>query len=188
MTLSIIEKAMRLAARAHQSQTRKDSDLPYISHPAMVALMLQKHLFPPHVIAAGLVHDVLEDTAVSEDELRAELGDDVVDIVVALSEDKALSWEARKERYIESVRRASDEVKAVSICDKIHNLESLLEGYRQLGNEIWNRFNRPKDKQQWLQEALLSMYQESWSHPLVDEYGRLVERFNALEDSSKDGS
>jgi len=73
----LIERAARLAAQAHTGQTRKGNNSPYITHPFMVALKLIKYDFGDVVIAAALAHDVLEDTAVTEEELGKELGEKV---------------------------------------------------------------------------------------------------------------
>ena len=104
MHISLIEKSIRVATSAHEGQTRKGDEVPYITHPFMVAMKLTRHGFSDTVVSAALVHDVLEDTEVSEEELRRELGDAVVDIVLSVTNDDTLSWEEKKKRYIETVR------------------------------------------------------------------------------------
>lgn len=181
MELSLIEKATRIAVVAHKEQVRKSDNSPYIVHPFMVALKLAEYNFPDYVISAGMTHDVLEDSDFSEEELRRELGDDVLDIIKAVSEDKSLSWEVRKEKYIEKIANSSEDVKAVSISDKIHNAKSFLNAYSLQGASLWNNFNRGKDKTLWFQNELLKMFKESWNHPLVDEYEILMNKMNILE-------
>jgi hypothetical protein len=68
----------------------------------------------------------------------------------------------------------------VSIADKIHNLESLLIAYEQLGPSIWDKFNTTKDKKIWAENELLKMYKQSLNHPLVIEYQNLVNKINQL--------
>jgi len=126
------------------------------------------------VVAAALVHDVLEDTDVSEEELRRELGDEVVDIVVSVSNDDTLPWEDKKKKYVETVRSASEGAKAVATADKIHNLESLLGAYAKQGNKVWEHFNAGMEKKIWFEESMLEMLKETWEHPLVDEYDELL--------------
>ena len=123
--MDIVEKALRIMLLAHGQQVRKTDGSPYIIHPMMVAKKLARLGFSDETIAAALVHDVLEDTDVTEQQLRQELGDKVVDIILPLSEDKKLEWETRKKKYINDVKNASVETKAVSIADKIHNLERI---------------------------------------------------------------
>lgn len=181
MTASVVEKAMRIAARAHEGQNRKEGNLPYISHPTMAALKLTKHGFRDEVIAAALVHDVLEDTDYPPEKMKGELGEDVFEMVLALSEDKSLPWRERKEKYIEAVRNASDEVKAVSAADKVHNLESLLMTYDEYGPKTWELVGHGKEEKIWFEESMLKMLHGTWDHPLVDEYEKLVEWMKGLE-------
>lgn len=178
---TLIERAMRLSARAHLTQTRKESNLPYLMHPSMVALMLARHGFASEVLAAALVHDVLEDTEVGEIEMGEELGQEVVALVKAVSYDPALSWEDARVAYIESVRQAPEGAKAISVADKIHNAQSLILGHQREGKSMWSNFTRPRDKKLWFEEEMLKMLRESWQHPLVDEYAVLVEELKALE-------
>jgi len=178
--INVIEKAIRIAVCAHKEQTRKESDLPYIAHPFAVALKLTKYNFPDTVIAAGLTHDVIEDTDVSEDELREDLGDEVVDIIMTVSNDDSLSWEDKKKKYIESLREGSEGAKAVATADKIHNIESLMIAYQEQGPSIWEHFNRGKEKKIWFEDAMLSMLRETWDHPLVDEYEKLLKELKSV--------
>jgi (p)ppGpp synthase/HD superfamily hydrolase len=170
-----------MAVRAHQGQVRKEINLPYISHPCMVALTLARHGFSEAVVAAGLTHDVIEDTAVTPEELRAELGDEVADIVAAVTNDDNLSWEEKKQKYIDTVCSASEGAKAVATADKIHNAESLLAAHAVQGVAIWSHFNAGREKKLWFENAMLEMLQESWQHPLVEEYAALVAQMNALD-------
>lgn len=181
MNPSLIEKAVRIATQAHQGQKRKDGP-PYIIHPYMCALKLFQNKFSDVAIAAALVHDVLEDTSYTEEQLRTELGEEICSIVRNVTYDKSLSWEEQRMKYIDAVRQSSEAVRAVSIVDKIHNAESLLIAYAQEGPAIWKRFNKGKAKKIWFEKALLHMFKETWKHPLVDEYAELVEQLEMLEE------
>jgi len=175
--LPLIERAARIAAQSHIAQKRKSDGSPYIVHPFMVARLLTAYQFEDDVVAAALVHDVLEDTDVTEAELRDELGDTVVDIVLQVSEDMSLPWEERKTAYAAHVAEASEGVKAVSIGDKIHNLQSMLIGWSKQGDSFWEHFTRGIDNQIWLVQTLLAAYKTNWSHPLVDRYEALAQEF-----------
>lgn len=172
----VIERALRLAVRAHAGQTRKTDDTPYITHPVAVALYLTQRGADERTVAAALVHDVLEDTEVTSDALRAELGEEVYAIVAALTHDDTLSWEDKKLAYIESVRRGSTAVKLVALADKIHNLKCLIEAFEQEGDSVWRHFNRGYEKKVWFEEAMVAMFRESWEHPCVEEYAELLKR------------
>ncbi|MDP3958184.1 MAG: HD domain-containing protein [bacterium] len=179
--VSLIETAARIAIEAHASQKRKDDDSPYIAHPFMVAMKLLKNGFPDEVVAAALVHDVLEDTKTTEEDLKKDLGERILNIVKTLSEDKSLPWEERKKKYIESVRNGSKEAKAVSISDKIHNAEGVLAAYELEGPKMWRHFSRGKDSKLWFEEECLKMFKETFPHKMVDEYGALVAKLRQLD-------
>jgi (p)ppGpp synthase/HD superfamily hydrolase len=167
--MTLLERAVRIAVLAHEGQKRKDGP-PYIIHPIGVALKLTRHGFPDEVVAAGLVHDVLEDTQFPPEQLRAELGEDVWTMVLAVTLDDTLGWEEKKLKYIESVRVASDGAKAVATADKIHNMESLMLAYEEHGDALWSKFNANKERKLWFEESMLAMLKESWSHPMIEEY------------------
>lgn len=178
---SLIERAMRLAVRAHQGQLRKEIDLPYISHSMMVALILTRRGFSDEVVAAGLAHDTVEDTTVTPEELRRELGDEVADIVATVTNNDDLSWDGKKLAYIEAVRNGSEGAKAVATADKVHNAQSLIIAHGEQGSAVWKHFNAGKEKKLWFEDAMLAMLKETWQHPLVDEYSDLVDQLHALD-------
>lgn len=178
---SLIEKAARIAIVAHKEQKRKSDNFPYIIHPFMVAMILMRYNFSDTVIAAGLVHDTVEDTSVSLKEISEELGSEVAEIVMKVSEEsKGVAWEDRKRAYIEAIRKSPEEVKAVSLADKIHNITNMIEAYKREGEEFWKNFSRGKADQVWFAQELLKMFSEGWNHPMVDEYKTLVESFSKL--------
>ncbi len=176
----LIDRALQIALRAHAGQMRKAGDIPYVEHPVMVALKLAKHGFANEVIAAALVHDVLEDTNFPESELRAQLGDEVLAIVLTVTEDKALPWEERMQGYIEQVRVGSVEAKAVSLADKIHNAESLIHAHHDIGAAVWKLFSRGKERRVRFNEEMLAMLTQTWQHPMLAEYAALIEQLRAL--------
>ena len=178
--MTLIEKADALAARAHEGQMRKEGGVPYITHPRAVAAMLKEYGFSDTVVAAALVHDTVEDTPVTIDEVRRELGDEVAALVAPVTHDDSLSWEEKKQKYIDTVCAASVEVKAISTADKIHNAESFIAGYARQGKAMWGHFNRERAKKLWFEEAMLTMLRETWDHPMVGRYAALVEQMKAL--------
>jgi (p)ppGpp synthase/HD superfamily hydrolase len=179
--MDLIEKAHKIMLSAHGQQTRKTDGSPYVIHPLMVAKKLARLDFSDAVIAAAMVHDVLEDTEVDEKTLRQELGDEVVNIILPLSEDKKLEWEDRKQKYISDVKNASSSTKAVSIADKIHNLESIIATHKTMGPDIWTKFNRGKEQKMWFEREMLKAFQESWEHPMIDEYEKLLKQVEKLD-------
>ncbi|MBP6881351.1 MAG: bifunctional (p)ppGpp synthetase/guanosine-3',5'-bis(diphosphate) 3'-pyrophosphohydrolase [Candidatus Pacebacteria bacterium] len=174
--MELAERAEAIAKKAHEGQVRKTDGTPYIEHPLAVAKIVAEYGFTEAVVAAAIVHDVLEDTDVSEEELRSKLGDEVVDIVTAVSEDKRLEWRDRKSQYIAQVVNADEQVKAVSVADKIHNAESLLAYYATHGAATWEKFNRGRSDKLWFERTLCDKLKKVWQHPLLDRYEMLVTR------------
>ena len=92
----MIQKAAVFAAKAHEGMMRKGSRIPYIYHPMEVALIVAQMTDDPEVIAAAYLHDVLEDTSVTPEELEQNFGSRVLSFVMAESEDKSRTWRERK--------------------------------------------------------------------------------------------
>ncbi|WP_348775036.1 HD domain-containing protein [Psychrobacillus sp. NEAU-3TGS] len=148
--MSIIEKAINFAAKAHDGQTRKSTDIPYISHPFAVGMILQQSKCSDEVIAAGILHDILEDTSVTTEELSKHFGDIVTKLVEAASEpDKSLPWKERKQHTINALKSAIIEEIQVITADKLHNLKSIRADIELQGEVVWDRFNRGKRDQHW---------------------------------------
>lgn len=167
----VINKAVIFAAKAHIDQKRKDPEsiTPFIQHPVMVGLILQRAGFDDDVIAAGILHDVLEDTEHTKEELEKYFNKNIADIVNNVSEqDKSLPWAERKEQYLEHIKICPPESKAVSAADKIHNIQSIIKSIKE-GVDIWTVFKRGKEIQIGRFKKLLSILRETWKHPLIDE-------------------
>lgn len=169
------ELALRLALKAHATQTRKTDGSPYVVHPIMVAHLLTQHGASEDAIVAALLHDVLEDTTVTAEEVKAIGGEAVLQIVEAVSENKDLPWEERKEAYVHTVVESGESVWLVSVADKIHNAESLLDHIALVGDEAWSVFNRGRESKIWFETLLHTELSKVWQHPLLDRYGTLIE-------------
>lgn len=158
----LVERAMRVAARCHRLQTRKASDLPYLTHPASVALLLTKAgITDDEILAAALLHDVVEDTDCSLEALAAEFPPKVIEFVAALTERKRddsgqqRSWPDRKTEHLEHIAAASWEARAITLADKLHNLGSMLADLDS-GTDLWSRFNAPPDRVLWYHREMVA--------------------------------
>ena len=176
----LLRKALAIATVAHRGQKRKMSGHNFITHPIAVAQIVADAGGSDEAIAAALLHDVLEDTTYSPSDMEKVFGPRVHTIVRTLSEDKALPWSERKRAYIESVRCASDEVKLVSIADKIHNFSSMLTDLDAAGSDLWDNFGGGREGQLTFAHDMLEMFRESWQHPLIAKFGSVLERFKIL--------
>jgi len=162
MDVRRINKAITVATTAHRNQFRKGTDIPYITHPFAVGMLLAQSQSDDNVIIAGILHDTVEDTSVTLEEIRALFGDEVATIVAGCSEpDKSLTWEERKKHTIAELRNAPLEVQLVACADKLHNVTSMLEDHTQIGDALWYRFNRGRDKQQWYFNELVKQLENS---------------------------
>lgn len=150
-----VEKAKKFAEAAHRGQCRKISGDSYFTHLENVALTLRKAGFSNGVIAAGYLHDVIEDTDVTKSQLLELFGDEVLQLVLANSEDKTLEWEDRKGETIKKAKTASLQIKALIAADKLDNSNDLLKYYRQHGDKVWSYFNRGYEKQAWYYHTLI---------------------------------
>lgn len=153
--ITLFEKALVFAAKAHDGQYRKGTDIPYITHPVALATMLMTMDCPDAVIIAALLHDVIEDTPTTAEEIEAEFGAEIAELVQAVSEpDRDAPWEARKQHTIDKLRHAPLSVKLIACADKTHNLHSMARDYNKLGDDLWKRFNRGKAEQAWYYRSL----------------------------------
>ena len=149
--MGVIEEAIAFAALAHAGQRRKKTDLPFIWHPLAVGRLLQDEGFGEVVVAAAVLHDTVEDTPVTLDEIRARFGSDVAAIVDGCTEPehKTREWEDRKRHTIEFMRTAPFEVRVVAAADKIDNLRAIVIDLGRIGEQVWTRFKRGRDQQEW---------------------------------------
>ena len=149
---SLLDKAIIFAAKAHANTERRGKGYPYIVHP-MEAVEIVASITPDQeLLAAAALHDTVEDTDVTIEEIRAEFGDHVADIVADESEkrepnyDEVASWHARKEAAIHHLQHASREAKIVALGDKLSNIRAIARDYKQLGDKLWDRFHAPNGK------------------------------------------
>jgi len=148
----LLESAMRCAATWHRDQVRKLAAIPYITHPVSVVIILQQHGFQKETtLAAALLHDVLEDTDCTEQELAEQFPQEVVELVINLSEQKydqaghPRSWQIRKADHAKQMLHAPLQAQAVLLADKLHNLSSMHYDLKN-GNEIWDQFGAAPDE------------------------------------------
>jgi len=159
MTSDAVFEAIEFAARAHRHQQRKGTRVPYIVHPLGVAHILIDHECPQELVIAGILHDTVEDTGVTINELRERFGAKVAALVEGASEpDRSDSWEHRKRHTIEYLKTASRDVALVACADKLDNIRSMRRDFARLGDAIWARFNRDREKQCWYYRHLAQAF------------------------------
>lgn len=165
--------AVAFAEQAHVGQYRKGTLVPYIVHPLSVARLVIEHGASHDAALAAVLHDTVEDTDVTIDDIAQRFGDTVAEYVDALTEpDKSAPWMERKQHTITTMQSAPMEILAISCADKIDNMRSTRRAYARVGEAVWQRFARPRDDQAWYYRAMFDVFsarltQENF-RPLVD--------------------
>ena len=179
--MKIVTKARKFAIKAHRGQVRKaDIEKPMIIHPINVANILKEYGFDENVIAAGLLHDVVEDTKYTIEDIKKEFGTDIASLVMGDSEpNKSLSWEERKKYTIQTVKNLDLRHKAIVCADKISNLEDLRIISEIRGEYNFAAFKRGFDLQKWYYSEVYNslIYNENETEPM---FIRLKELINHI--------
>jgi len=183
-----IQKAIELSCRLHRDQARKgDPSLPYVCHPFSVAWKVGEYTADEEVIAAALLHDVLEDVpGYGPHDLARDFGPEVAAIVRGVTEDKApgrddrYTWEARKRAYLRALERESEKALLLCAADKIHNLRSIAGAYEERGEALWGAFNAPPEKKLWFYEEVLRVLKWRLKSAIVEELEAELGRLRAL--------
>ena len=187
--MNIVDQAINFAAMAHNGQTRKSTSIPYITHPFAVGMLLRKMKCAEEVIAAGILHDTLEDTSTTFDDLAKHFGIRVAKLVLAASEqDKSLPWKERKQHTIDDLPHAYIEEIQIITADKLHNLRSIRTDIEQDGENVWDRFNRGKLDQHWYYSSIVkALIPRKKECKLIAELEREVKAvFGTLETTTKE--
>lgn len=184
-----LDQALRVAATAHekQSQHRKGSGAPYIIHPFGVMLIASNATDDEDVLIACLLHDVLEDVSpdiYDQTAMQRDFGDRVVSLVLDVTKNSKLTiWRECAQDYLDHLaRRASDGAVIVSAADKIHNLESVIIDYRQVGEDLWQIFTtKNADDQLWWYASILEVLdQRQAPQSLRDQLAQAIETLKDL--------
>ena len=174
-----IEGAISLALRAHEGQVRKgDGQLPYIVHPVTVALILSRYTGDEDTIIAGLLHDTLEDTRVTAEELEQAFGAKVREMVQDVTESSlpGLSWETRKARYLRHLQTAPRASLLIAAADKTANLISMIAAHTTSGDALWERFNASAAQKFEFYRRVGALIKGVWpTCPLLPELGNRLE-------------
>jgi len=183
----MVFRAIKFVAEAHQGHYRKGTNIPYISHLMNVMKILCEIGCDKEIIAAGILHDVVEDTSVTIEQVERIFGKRVATIVLGASEpdhdrngkDEKTSWSLRKQHTIEFItREATLEQLLVSCADKLDNITAIKHDYVLNGEKLWERFNAPKSDQQWYYTSLAAAFEQrskEFSEPLSS----LAQRFTS---------
>lgn len=179
----LVHAALEKARTAHAGQVRNGSGgMPYVEHPVTVAALLDQHGYGEEVLAAALLHDVIEDSDTTLDEVREHFGDRVAGMVGALTDDEAIeSYRERKAEHRERVAAAPSDAHAIYGADKLTNTTTLRDAYAKEGDAVRDEFKVPVELKVEIWEADLGLLREKAPElPFLD---RLEEELSLLRAS-----
>ncbi len=181
--MRLFDEAIVLAVRAHSGQHRKGTGLPYIIHPLEAAAIAATLTEDEEILAAAVLHDTVEDTDTTIEEIEARFGLRVAALVASETENKypgrpkSETWRLRKEESLAALAKATDPgVKLLWLGDKLSNMRSLYRGWEISGDAIWRNFNQKDPAQQaWYYRALTAALSELKGYEAWQELNELVE-------------
>lgn len=186
-----INHALAFAAKHHDRQVRKGTRLPYLTHPANVAIILTRYSQDEDTVIAGILHDVIEDCVrenYTREMLEQRIGDKfgaaVLDTVLAVThrnvddDGNDLSSEERKDDYLKRLAHASDAARWVCAADKLHNAGTIVADLKRTidPGTIWSRFNVGRGGTvRWYRGVYDRLRQLGFNAPIMDELRRVVD-------------
>ena len=182
---SKLDQAIAYATAKHSGTFRKGTKIPYITHPMEAAAIVAAMTDDEEVIAAAVLHDVLEDTDASYQEVEKLFGHRVASLVADESENKReeepaeSTWKIRKQETLEHLKNASHEVKLIAFGDKLANIRAMRRDYMTIGDKLWERFNeKNKANHAWYYAGILQILDQDEKlsgTPLMYEYAACID-------------
>lgn len=183
------DQALAFAARIHRDQVRKGGNVPYVTHLLAVASIVGEAGGTEDQVIAALLHDAIEDCIGEIPDIREQIadrfGEAVLEIVEGCTDADTVPkppWRPRKEAYLAHLRAQSPhaDVLLVSLADKIHNAGTILRDYREVGDEIWERFNGKRDGTLWYYGEVSAAFTALKPGPLADKLASIMENIEEL--------
>ena len=180
---ALLDRAILFAVKAHAGTERRGKGFPYIVHP-MEAMEIVATITPDQeLLAAAALHDTVEDTDVTVEEIRAQFGERIASLVAAESDEMPAgvseedSWHARKKAAIDRLAAASHDAKIVALGDKLSNMRAIARDYAVKGDELWKIFHAsdPKDHE-WHYRGLANSLRELSDTFAFQEFEALIDQ------------
>ena len=167
LNTELLDRAIIFAVKAHAGTERRGKGYPYIVHPLEAVEIVATMTADQELLAAAALHDTVEDTDVTVEQLRAEFGDRIASLVADESDEmpegisEEESWHGRKQAAIDRLSRASRDAKMVALGDKLSNMRAIARDYAVMGDALWNIFHAkdPKDHE-WHYRGLADALRE----------------------------
>jgi (p)ppGpp synthase/HD superfamily hydrolase len=178
-------EALEYAVQLHAGQRRKGSATPYVAHLLSVTAIVLEHGASEDEAIAALLHDAVEDQGGSpvREEIRRRFGPVVAAIVDGCSDSETIPkppWRERKQKFLAQLPSAGRSVHLVTAADKLHNIRSLVDDYREHGESLWDRFSGGREGTLWYYRAVVDLLASSLPGPLVEKLGRAVSELERI--------
>ena len=163
--MTLVSDAMIFAAHVHDGMLRKGTGVPYIVHPAEVAAIASTLTDDPEVLAAAVLHDVVEDCGVSGQELEQRFGARVAALVLSETQaccgDPRMTWEARKRSALEQIVLGDRAVRIIALSDKLSNMRAIHRDFDRDGETVFAKFHQhDKRKHAWYYRSCAALLQD----------------------------
>ena len=183
LNTEILDRAIVFAVKAHANTERRGKGYPYIVHPLEAVEIVATMTPDQELLAAAALHDTVEDTEVTVEQLMAEFGERVASLVAdesdVMPEDMTEedSWHQRKQAAIDRLSKASHDAKMVALGDKLSNMRAIARDYDEIGDALWNRFhtNDPKEHE-WHYRGLADALRELEDTVAYKEFESLINK------------
>ncbi len=175
---NIVEKAIYFATKAHTNQRRLRDDIEFIIHPYTVAMMVKDLGLDEKYVIGALLHDVIEDTSYTYDDIEKEFSKEIADIVLKVTEDKSIKdWKTKKEEFINRFKTEEDEnIILIEICDKLHNLLFDYEKFKKYGKDIFNK-GHSYEKNIWFYNTMYDVLSKKTDNKIKDRLKNMIDEF-----------
>ena len=185
---TLLDRAIVFAVRAHAGTERRGKGFPYIVHPMEAVEIVATMTSDQELLAAAVLHDTVEDTDTTVEQIRTEFGDRIASLVASESdivvegcseeddgEYLSSSWHARKQAAIDRLTRASHDAKVVALGDKLSNMRAIARDYAQQGDALWNLFHAKDPKEhEWHYRGLADSLRELQDSFAYQEFEQLI--------------
>ena len=183
LNTELLDRAILFAVKAHAGTERRGKGFPYIVHPLEAVEIVATITPDQELLAAAALHDVVEDTDISADDLRAEFGNRIADLVVAESDvfvegvSEEDSWHARKQAAIDRLAAAPYDAKIVAMGDKLSNMRAIARDYVRMGDELWKIFHvKDIQEHEWHYRGLAASLSELSDTFAYREFVQLIDQ------------
>lgn len=175
-----VADAFKFAFELHRSQTRKGSEVPYVTHLMGVASLVGENGGNSEQVIAALLHDAVEDQGGQEtlERIRTRFGEKVASYVAVCSDSDTCPkppWQERKQAYLRAIAAAPPGARLIVAADKLHNARSITSDLKRVGNAVWRRFQGGRDGTLWYHGEIVYALSQGWPHPILNDLADAVD-------------